>query len=103
MHRWQRGMQPVGPPLFGNDDCRGDADDRSNRQHHTGDNLPIVIVHGRNYFFFGAGFTPASVNALSRIRLSPTSRALVSNHSCSVCAPPPAPPAPIATASFPID
>src|SRR5207244_3373789 len=36
--------------------------------------------------------TPASVSMVSRMRLRPSSRPLESNHSCSVCAPPPDPP-----------
>src|SRR5215470_1109599 len=47
--------------------------------------------------------TPASASIVSRILFKPSSRPLQSNHSCNVCAPPPEPPPPIATASRPID
>src|SRR5208337_635570 len=46
---------------------------------------------------------PASASMVSRIRFSPSSRPLLSNHSCKVCAPPPDPPPPMAMASSPID
>src|SRR5260221_3493532 len=45
--------------------------------------------------------TPVSANKTNRIRLSPRSRLLQSNHSRNVCAPPPSPPAPIVVASSP--
>src|SRR5581483_3453644 len=47
--------------------------------------------------------TPASVSMVSRTRLSPRSRPAGSYHSCSVCAPPPVPPAPMLIASIPIE
>src|SRR5207245_6649839 len=46
---------------------------------------------------------PASASRVSRIRLSPSSRPLQSNHSCRVWAPPPEPPPPMAMASWPSD
>src|SRR5947209_2544890 len=45
--------------------------------------------------------TPVSASRASRIRFSPRSRLLQSNHSRSVCAPPPSPPEPMVMASFP--
>src|SRR5713226_4663936 len=47
--------------------------------------------------------TPASASRVSRMRLSPSSRPLQSNHSCRVWAPPPRPPPPMAMASRPSD
>ena len=47
--------------------------------------------------------TPDRVSMVSRMRLSPRSRPLQSNHSCNVWAPPPEPPPPIAMASRPRD
>src|SRR5579872_6400439 len=47
--------------------------------------------------------TPASASMVSKIRFSPSSRPLESNHSCNVCAPPPDPPPPIAMASLPME
>src|SRR2546425_3798735 len=47
--------------------------------------------------------TPARVSRVSRMRLSPSSRPLQSNHSCRVWAPPPRPPPPMAMASWPSD
>src|SRR3981189_1896356 len=44
---------------------------------------------------------PASASIVSRMRFSPRSLPLQSNHSCNVCAPPPEPPPPIALASRP--
>src|SRR5262249_6077310 len=46
---------------------------------------------------------PASTSNISRMRFSPVSRPLHSNHSCSVWAPPPKPPPPIAIASRPME
>src|SRR5580658_3334743 len=45
--------------------------------------------------------TPASASMVSKMRFSPSSRPLESNHSCKVCAPPPDPPPPMAIASCP--
>src|SRR5947209_12171508 len=45
--------------------------------------------------------TPVSASRASRIRFNPRSRLLQSNHSRSVCAPPPSPPEPMVMASFP--
>src|SRR4051812_5813590 len=59
---------------------------------------PSPSIRGEKVFHSAA---PASVITVSTSRLNPNSRFVGSYHSCKVCAPPPAPPAPIARASIP--